>query len=293
MDQNALISLLKDSMDMVSSSVPVVVGALVTTLFLRKNTATTEFEKIKAGKFDEVISELLENGKMTYLEYYKYRNFREIAKLADQNIQVRTIDTSNDTETNYNFDWFIKFYEYAGNISNDEMRHLWAAVFAGEITNPGTTSISLMHSLSMMRHEQAMFFCNIARFALTDIKTYEPHLLLFVALNRMAYGRAGITPAGLKELERLGLIECNFSEEYVFMRKKAFIAGNKIITVYGDPNNADKIKAGNVTFTKDGQLLYSIIDDDFKKYRSDILNYTVAKFINRNCRVKINDNLLL
>ena len=61
------------------SPVNVITGSLFTAVFLRKNTATQEFEKIKAGRFQEVADKLLESGKMTYTEYYKANNFLKIA----------------------------------------------------------------------------------------------------------------------------------------------------------------------------------------------------------------------
>ena len=73
------------------------------------------------------------------------------------------------------------------------------------------------------------------------------------------------------------------------MRKKVFRTGNKVVTVYGDSDNQHKIKAGNVKFTKDGQLLYSVLDSDSRRYRSDILDFTITRFKNRNCQVVINE----
>ena len=75
MDGNTLIEVIKTELPVISSSVSAIVGAIITTLFLRKNTSTTEFEKVKAGKFSLVIDQLLESGKMSYLEYYRCRNF--------------------------------------------------------------------------------------------------------------------------------------------------------------------------------------------------------------------------
>lgn len=288
MNSNAIIDLLSEGMPIVNSAINSVVGALVTTLFVRKNTRAEEFEKIKIGKFNDVIEELLDNGKMTYLEYYKCNNFLKIAKLADEHLLKDQTYEVVYNSNQYDFDWFVKFYDYASNISNDDMQNLWALIFKNEVKSPGTTSVSLMHTLSMMRFDQAKFFCNISRFALRDAKTNDPHLLLFVSSNREAYRSSGITPSALKELEHLGLMECDFASEYVFLHKKVMRTGNKIITIYGDPDNKEKIKAGNVVFTRDGQLLYSIIDDDYKKYRSDILDFTIKKFLSRNCQVEIN-----
>lgn len=289
MQENMMSEFIKEGMSIVNSSVSAVVGALISTLFLRKNTQISEFEKIKAGKFNDVVDELLSSGKMTYLEYYKCRNFLDIAKKADEMLAKEEYPTNNFLENNYDFDWFVRYFDYASNIGNEEMQKLWASILKGEIKNPGTTTLSLLHSLSMMRKEQAELFCNISRFALMDLKNHIPHLLLFVASNRDAYKSSGITPGALKELERLGLIECDFSSEFVFLYRKTFRTGNNVVTIYGDPDNMYKIKAGNVNFTKDGQILYSIIDSQHKKYRSDILDFTITKFKRRNCRVVINE----
>ena len=288
MDENTLIEVIKGGIGLANSSISAIVGALISTLFLRKNTKTSEFEKIKAVKFSSVIDELLDSGKMTYLEYYKYSNFLTIAKKADEK-HLSTPEDINEDHNTYDFDWFVRFYDYASNISNEEMQEIWASILAREVNYPGTTSISLLHALSMMNQDQAMFFCNISRFVLKDIKYNTPHLLLFVSSNREAYKSSNITPDRLKELERLGLIDCDFISEYIFLNKKVLRIGNKNITIYGDPDNEHKIKAGNVKFTRDGQTLYAAIDDSFKSYRNDILDFTISKFKARNCRVIIND----
>ena len=80
MNGTELITFLSRSLDSIGSAVGPVAGALFTAIFLRHNTKTDEFEKIKAGKFKEVADDLLTSGKMTYTEYYKANNFLTIAK---------------------------------------------------------------------------------------------------------------------------------------------------------------------------------------------------------------------
>ena len=72
-----------------SNSVSSIVGAIITAVFLRRNTQTQEFEKIKANKFGEVVNDLLESGKMTLTEYYKTKNFLKIAEMADSMVQEK------------------------------------------------------------------------------------------------------------------------------------------------------------------------------------------------------------
>ncbi len=286
MEGNSLIQFIKGVSPIVQPLVSSVTGALMTTLFLRRNTKNSEFEKIKAGKFQNLIDEMLEKGKLTYLEYYKCNNFLQIARMADKLVST---DEGNAEKKDYDFDWFVRFYDYACNISNEDMQKIWSKVYAGEIRNPRSNSITLLHALSMMQQEQAINFHTLSRFALMDISGNLAHPLLFVSTNVERYKSEGITDLSLKELERLNLLECNFNNEYVFEKKKVLKMENKIITVYGTPSSKNKIKAGNVKFTNDGQRLYAILDKDVKGYNSNILEFIIRKFKNRNCQIFVND----
>ncbi len=268
-----------------------IASALTSNLFIARNAGAKEIAEIKAGKLVETLNQLRDEGKITWMEYYKCKNAFEIAKLADARLSKNNVDTETIKENanNYDMDWFMKFYEYAGTVSNEEAQKLWASVLANEIEKPNTTPLSLLHCLSIMEHEEALFFCNISRFVLQDFKDASPHLLLFVSSSRAAYKNSKITPEKLKNLEHLGLVECDFINEYIFNDKKYFRAGNHSIKVFGDPNNNNKIKAGNAVFTKNGKILYSIIDSNYKQYNADILNYTISKFKNRNCNVVVNE----
>ena len=61
-----------------------VAGTVVGAMLLRKKTGvetgTIEFEKIKAGKFSEAVDILLESGKITYTEFFKMKNYSDIAR---------------------------------------------------------------------------------------------------------------------------------------------------------------------------------------------------------------------
>ncbi len=208
---------------------------------------------------------------------------KNIADKAKQFIE-NSAQTEKITE-----DWLEFFFDKARLVVNEDMQLIWAKLLAEEANNPGSINPSLLHAISIMRYDEAEFFCNICRFALKEFKKDDIHLLIFISTNRVAYSDSNITPSKLKALERLGLIECDFDKEYIFTGKKIFSSGNRVITVYGDPENNKKIKAGNVKFTYDGATLYSLIDSNYKKYRTDIFNFTISKFKKRNCNVILND----
>ena len=175
MDENTLIEVIKGGLNLANSSISAVVGAVITTLFLRKNTKTSEFEKIKAGKFNEVIDQLLESGKMSYLEYYKYNNFLDIAKKADSMLSHVTISCEKERgqSQEYNFDWFIRFFDAASNISNEEMKRLWASVLAGEVYQSGSFSLRTIDTLYNMTPFEAELFSDISKIVIDSSKLFS------------------------------------------------------------------------------------------------------------------------
>lgn len=146
-----------------SNSVSLIIGSIITAVFLRRNTQAQEFEKIKANKFAEVVDDLLESGKMTLTEYYKTKNFLKIAEMADSMIQEKR---NNSIDKQYSFDWFIRYYEASGNISDKEMQILWAKILAGEIEKPSSYSLRTLDVLRNMSKEEAERFVKICNSAI-------------------------------------------------------------------------------------------------------------------------------
>ena len=67
--------------------------------------------------------------------------------------------------------------------------------------------------------------------------------------------------------------------------------GNKVIEIYGNPRNQDKINVGNVRFTRNGQVLYIIVDDVYKGYNNHILEFMIERLKQRNCKIIINEKI--
>ena len=166
MDTNTLIEIIKNGTPIVQSSLSAIVGAVISTLFLKKNTGTTEFEKIKMGLFKEAATELLDNGKMTYYEFYKCNNFFRIAELADQ--MSESSDDRNRQSTEYDFDWFVRFFDSVGTISNENMQQLWARILNGEIQQQGSFSFRTLETMYNMSQHEAEIFARVASIVLDD-----------------------------------------------------------------------------------------------------------------------------
>ena len=134
-----IVGFIQNNISTIAPSVQFVAGAVVSAMFLRKKTSietgTKAFEKIKAAKLGEAADALLDSGRITYTEFWKMKNYAEIAKKADE-LKAEQAEKIPPQD----FDWHTRFYEACGNISDDEMQEIWAAVLSGEIGNPGSYS---------------------------------------------------------------------------------------------------------------------------------------------------------
>ncbi len=160
MDGNNLILSFQNGLTTLSKVGPIV-GAIFTAIFFRKNTRNAEFEKLKAGKFQEVTNQLLDSGYMTYTEFYKANNFLHIAEIADQVYKDKFKNKPAENQK-YDFDWFMRFYDIVGNVSEEEMQILWAKILAGEVHQKGTYSLQLLDILKNFTQKQSELFNKVS-----------------------------------------------------------------------------------------------------------------------------------
>ena len=200
MGGNELIALLSNNLPVIQSCVGPITGALIAAFFLRRNTKVQEFEKIKAGKFSEVINDLLDSGKMTYTEFCKADNYLKIAELADETVKKGQYE---DKSKLYEFDWFVRFYEAAGNISDEKMQVFWAKLLAGEIVNPNSFSLKTIDVLKNLRQKDAELFAKVCSHSTFHNKVFFlPHYDKYLKVCNVDYSE-------ILSLSELGLINAD------------------------------------------------------------------------------------
>lgn len=260
MDQNTLIEILKGGISTFNSTLSAFVGAFFTTLFLRKNTKTTEFEKLKAGKFSEAIDEMLNSGKMTYLEFYKCNNFLEIAKRADAMLPKTVPEQANDERNTMDFDWFCRFFNAASNISNQDMQKVWASVLAGEVYCPGSFSLRTIDTLYNMSPAEALLFKDICRIVIDSSR-------LFSSFGRNSEigqdinEEYGFDNGSLRLLEECGIINglmMRSQLELVDDESGGFVCGDRLLLLQSKHKDQIIIPYNCYTLTMVGSQLYSI-----------------------------------
>jgi len=267
MDLNvdALIKYVKDGVELFKPALSTVVGALMTVMFLRRNTETTEFEKIKKGHFEQVIEDLYKNNLITNLEIARCKNFIQVARLAEkiqhEKGQTRPKGyTVNDEEQAFDFDWFLRFFDAVGNISNADMQVLWASVLAGEVEVPGSFSLRTIETLRNMTKQEAMLFKKIAKMALIDVSSRS-----IVVLTPKFVGKSDFDASfhlALKEF--LVLFDCgilnpqsvtNFDLDYALCNDNVLLKLRNI----GEVN--ESFKYNYYTLTQAAIQLLSVVDE--------------------------------
>ena len=165
MDPVTLQGLVEIGTPLAGSAVSGITTALFSTLYLRKNIQMQELEKLKALEYKEILDKLLNDGKISHVEYYKANNYLKVAKLADKKAKQ---ERRRGEQVSYDFDWFLRFFESASNVSNEDMQKLWATILAGEVTNPGSFSLRTLDTVYNMSQNEAMIFLEATKIIIDD-----------------------------------------------------------------------------------------------------------------------------
>ena len=283
MDNNSLLNVFQSGLTYVQPALATVVGALLTTLFLRGNTAKQEFEKLKASRFDEVADILLKDGKMSYCEYYKCKNFLSIAKLADKEKIWDKQTTDYKEKQGFDFDWFMRLFDSVGNVSDIDMQLLWARVLAGEICNHGSFSLRTIETLKNMNREDAIVFQKMAHLVLTDKSGLKFIMCMSNDLAQDINEKYGIGKSEFIMLEECGLLSSVRDDNRVILNESLpGIWNGNIIIIFRyklTEGVLNSYKYSCYTLTRTAEQLLSIVDEEpYDSYILDIAKELSKKY---------------
>jgi len=235
------------------------VNATLASMFLRYSNGTEELDKIKSGKMEEVISDLINSDKVTYAEVYKARNFLKIAKISEQYIKDNSSSNRNN-HAEYDYEWFTRFYENAGTISNEIMQELWAKVLASKLNDASSVSLKTLDALKNLSEADAKWFEWICSRSFRRITRYFiPDYEEFLKFYRIKYD-------DILKLRELGLIstDCNAVHNLNPSHEIDAVCDNTYL-VLAHKNASEKqhhVSMNILPFTKAGNELASIISNE-------------------------------
>jgi len=157
-----------------------IIIAIITAIFLRKNTRAKEFEKLKIGLLGEAFKDMIDSGVMTYSEFYKTKNILRIAKKADE---YYSQNPHFHIKEHLDFDWFFRLYNDAGYVSDDYLKKIWAKLLCNEVGRETSYSYKTIDVLKNMNKEDAQLFeeicCHSFRADSTVfLPSYDDYLLM-------------------------------------------------------------------------------------------------------------------
>ena len=158
-------------------------------------------------------------------------------------------------------DWITKFFQYARDVSNAEMREMWARVLAGEMNKPGSFSRRVLNILSLIDKKQAEAFNAVCRFRIQG-ESDSGWIVINNCLEPI-YRNAGVTFESLEELDSLALI--NFSPLSTFLletlpERTGAHYGRTFFSISSRTGAEAQLYLGSVKLTRVGEEIRKICE---------------------------------
>lgn len=263
MQGNEIVELINNNLSAIVTPITAVASALFTAFFFRNKTDIEEFEKVKAGKLAEVADDLLASGKMSYMDFYKAKNFLQIAKIADENNR-KEYHPKNEKlviDENFRFDWYVKFYEASGNVTEEDIQIIWAKLLCGEVNKPGSISTKVIEVMKNMDVYEAELFEKVLSHSVVYYNA------AFFPNYKNLLKKADISYNDILYLDELGLIYADsllIFEQTVEENFRVLI-GNETLVLLGKSNKESSsiIRIKQFPFTTVGRQLAHLIGEKF------------------------------
>ena len=256
-----------------ASPVLTITGALLNAFFFRRKTKKAaqiqELEKIKAGLLQEAADELLESGKITYSELYKMKNFMQIAKLADEEFKK---EGPIEELPQQDFDWYTRYYEACGNVSDEDLQTVWAKILAGEIRRPGSYSLRTLEHLRNITKEEAMLFLKVCEASIRiGRNTILPRIDSYQAGKGISYDDIiKLDDCGLVKSDATLTSTLHIGEQYALLTNSdswVLLARKR---VDAERKGTYGLELSAFLFTQTGSELFSVVGIDSERDYSEI-----------------------
>jgi len=101
--------------------------------------------------------------RLDFQERKRHQNILSVVGGAADALENREVP---DQEPDH--DWTARFFEFAQDVSDDDVRAIWAKILAGEVRSPGSVSLRTLSVLRDMSRSDAELFREALRYRLTD-----------------------------------------------------------------------------------------------------------------------------
>ncbi|MDD3094568.1 MAG: DUF2806 domain-containing protein [Clostridia bacterium] len=195
--------------------------------------------------------------RIDFKEQKRQNNIESITQKAAENLESETTVSDEPVDE----DWTTRFFNYAEDISNDEMQILWGRILAGEIKKPKSYSLRTLDILRNLSKDEAQVFM---KFASLSIKSGGVSFILNFKNEKVLEEKYKLNFNDRLLLEELGFITANDLQFKIgktdnASRQVVFIIGN-ICVIQNKLENKSEQQLQVLVFTKIGQELLSLVN---------------------------------
>ena len=101
-------------------------------------------------------------NRVEFQEQKRQKNIESITQKAAENLESETIVSEDPVDE----DWTSRFFDYAEDISSEDMQGLWGRILAGEIKKPKSYSLRTLDILRNLSAEEAEVFIKFGSLAI-------------------------------------------------------------------------------------------------------------------------------
>ena len=216
--------------------------------------------------------------RVEFKEQKRQKNIENITQKAAVNLESEP----NVSEEPVDEDWTTRFFNYAEDISNEEMQEIWARILAGEIKQPKSYSLRTLDILRNLSTDEAAIFMKFAKLAITSSTTT---FILSLKKNKLLEEKYEIRYSDRLLLEELGFITANDLAFQMMATKDlpakiVFTVGNFCVIQEKLPNKPQH-QLEVLVFTKIGRQLLNLVnvtpDLDYVQLLATNLNRQIGK----------------
>ena len=110
--------------------------------------------------------ELRDETQSQYISFQtqkRFKNIRQVVRGAARELEGVEVEDHKP-----NPDWSARLFQDAQDVSSEQLQKLWSKILAGEVQNPGQTSLRTLNVLKNMSQQDAITFEEVSKYIIGD-----------------------------------------------------------------------------------------------------------------------------
>jgi len=207
--------------------------------------------------------------RLSFQENKRQQNIESITQSAFNNLENEP-DVSDEKVDD---DWTTRFFNYAQDISNEEMQNLWGRILSGEVKRPNSFSLRTLDIVRNLTKQDAEVFMKIANYAIYDNRE------TFLYNQNDTLEKLGLSFNDIALMQEIGLLYSGQFLTYTFFKAKGnertvFDFGENLVFFDRKENTPDQ-NISIISFTKTGKELLSLVE---RKPKFEYIQYFAKAF---------------